>query len=201
MPTGTAHTLNVNAERLLSVSGSVEWLDDEDFMDAGTALSGSGPGYLFYVVECLAKAGERAGLPGDTAARLARQTVIGAGASLAQSPKSAVGSRLRVEQRRRGLQSSRIKKGWPLSSRKPLPPLPLARASWRAKGCAAHLTVRTRHKATGHDVCGLTPLSFMPAGGTTRCLAPCIEDGLPALRQDCLPIPSPVHQSRQRACL
>lgn len=76
-------------ERLLGVSGTAEWLDEEGLMDAGTALSGSGPGYLFYLVECLAEAGERAGLPAEMAARLARQTVAGAGALLAQSPKSA----------------------------------------------------------------------------------------------------------------
>lgn len=74
---------------LLAVSGLVEELEEEGLMDAATALSGSGPGYLFYIVECLVKAGERAGLPKATAVRLARRTVEGAGILLSKWPKSA----------------------------------------------------------------------------------------------------------------
>jgi pyrroline-5-carboxylate reductase len=73
------------ADALLRCVGIVEWLDTEDLIDAVTALSGSGPAYVFYLVECLAEAGEAAGLPGDLAGRLARATVSGAGELLFQS--------------------------------------------------------------------------------------------------------------------
>ncbi|MGO9135686.1 MAG: pyrroline-5-carboxylate reductase [Methylovirgula sp.] len=71
------------ADALLSAVGAVEWLDDEGLIDALTAVSGSGPAYVFYLAECLAEAGVAAGLPPSTAARLARATVEGAGALLA----------------------------------------------------------------------------------------------------------------------
>ncbi len=68
-----------SVDRLLRAVGRVEWLDDEGQIDAVTAVSGSGPAYVFYLAECLAKAGERAGLAPDLALRLARATVEGAG--------------------------------------------------------------------------------------------------------------------------
>ncbi|MGQ7792699.1 pyrroline-5-carboxylate reductase [Faunimonas sp. B44] len=70
---------------LLGAVGAVEWLDDEGHLDAVTAVSGSGPAYVFLLAECLAVAGREAGLPADLAERLARQTVIGGGALLAES--------------------------------------------------------------------------------------------------------------------
>jgi len=69
--------------------GDVVWLGDEAAMDAVTAVSGSGPAYAFYLVEALAAAGQREGLPADMAMRLARATVSGAGELLNRSPESA----------------------------------------------------------------------------------------------------------------
>ncbi len=76
------------AEGLLGAAGRVEWLAGEHFIDAVTAVSGSGPAYVFYLAEALAGAGEALGLPADIAARLARATVEGAGELLYQSPAS-----------------------------------------------------------------------------------------------------------------
>lgn len=78
---------------LLKVSGPVEWVETEGDIDAVTAVSGSGPAYVFYLVECMAEAGRKAGLKADLAMRLARETVAGAGELLHQSPDDA--SRLR----------------------------------------------------------------------------------------------------------
>ncbi|KAA0687911.1 pyrroline-5-carboxylate reductase [Azospirillum brasilense] len=68
------------AAALLTAVGSLEWLADEALVDAATALSGSGPAYVFYLVECLTRAGVEVGLPADVSERLARATVEGAGA-------------------------------------------------------------------------------------------------------------------------
>lgn len=73
---------------LLSCIGGVEWVAEESLIDAVTSVSGSGPAYVFYLVECLAKAGEAQGLPADVAARLARMTITGAGELLHQSELS-----------------------------------------------------------------------------------------------------------------
>jgi pyrroline-5-carboxylate reductase len=67
------------AQSLLSAVGLVEWVQREELIDAVTAVSGSGPAYVFYFVEALARAGVVAGLPEDLASRLARATVEGAG--------------------------------------------------------------------------------------------------------------------------
>ncbi|WP_332687023.1 pyrroline-5-carboxylate reductase [Bosea sp. (in: a-proteobacteria)] len=72
-------------DALLGSIGKVEWLADEGLIDAVTAVSGSGPAYVFHLVECLAAAGAAAGLPADLAGRLARATVEGAGEMLFQS--------------------------------------------------------------------------------------------------------------------
>jgi pyrroline-5-carboxylate reductase len=58
-------------------------------IDAVTAVSGSGPAYVFYLVECMAEAGRKLGLPADLAMRLARETVAGAGEMLHQSSEDA----------------------------------------------------------------------------------------------------------------
>ena len=74
---------------LLSAIGKVVVLDDEQLMDAVTALSGSGPAYVFYLVETMAEAGRALGLADDMAMQLARQTVIGAGALMQDDDNSA----------------------------------------------------------------------------------------------------------------
>jgi pyrroline-5-carboxylate reductase len=74
------------ADALFSAVGRIEWLSDEQLVDAVAAISGSGPAYVFYLAECLAKAGVEAGLPADLAARLARATIEGAGALLQRQP-------------------------------------------------------------------------------------------------------------------
>jgi pyrroline-5-carboxylate reductase len=68
------------AEALLSAVGQVVRLDGEDQMDAVTAVSGSGPAYVFHLIETMAAAGAAEGLPADLAMRLAKATVAGAGA-------------------------------------------------------------------------------------------------------------------------
>jgi pyrroline-5-carboxylate reductase len=80
-------------QNLLKVSGPVEWVPGEPDIDSVTAVSGSGPAYVFYLVECMAEAGRKLGLQADLAMRLARETVAGAGELLHQSPDDA--SRLR----------------------------------------------------------------------------------------------------------
>ncbi len=72
-------------DQLLAAVGEVVWLDHEALIDAVTAISGSGPAYVFHFVECLAAAGEKQGLTPEIAARLARATVTGAGELLHQS--------------------------------------------------------------------------------------------------------------------
>ncbi|MCX8996566.1 pyrroline-5-carboxylate reductase [Rhizobiaceae bacterium BDR2-2] len=83
-------------DSLLKVSGPVEWVGSEAEIDAVTAVSGSGPAYVFYLVECLAEAGRKAGLRADLAMRLARETVSGAGELLHQSPDDAATLRKNV---------------------------------------------------------------------------------------------------------
>jgi pyrroline-5-carboxylate reductase len=67
------------AERLMGAVGATRWIADEELMHAVTAVSGSGPAYVFYLIEALAAAGARAGLPEELAMALARGTVVGAG--------------------------------------------------------------------------------------------------------------------------
>jgi pyrroline-5-carboxylate reductase len=93
--TGAFANARVSAEQrdgvnaLLRVSGPVEWVPAEADIDSVTALSGSGPAYVFYLVECMAEAGRKLGLQADLAMRLARETVAGAGELLHQSPDDA----------------------------------------------------------------------------------------------------------------
>lgn len=73
------------ANDLLAAAGAVEWVDQEALIDAVTAVSGSGPAYVFLLAECLAKAGVAAGLPAALATKLARETVAGSGELLHRS--------------------------------------------------------------------------------------------------------------------
>lgn len=84
------------AEAALQAGGKVEWVADEGLMDAVTALSGSGPAYVFYLVEVLAAAGAKLGLDPEMAMRLARQTVIGSGHLLEGSEETAAALRVAV---------------------------------------------------------------------------------------------------------
>jgi pyrroline-5-carboxylate reductase len=84
------------AQALLGATGAVEWVEDERLMDAVTALSGSGPAYVFLLAEALAQAGAAVGLPGDLAERLARETIAGSGELLHQSHDDAATLRKNV---------------------------------------------------------------------------------------------------------
>jgi len=81
---------------LLAAIGNVEWASDETLMDAVTALSGSGPAYVFLLAEAMTKAGIAAGLPADLASRLARETVAGSGELLHRSALDAATLRQNV---------------------------------------------------------------------------------------------------------
>jgi pyrroline-5-carboxylate reductase len=84
------------ADRLLAATGVVEWIEDETLMDAVTAISGSGPAYIFLLAEALAQAGAAAGLPPPLAEKLARETVTGSGELLHQSRQEAAALRENV---------------------------------------------------------------------------------------------------------
>lgn len=76
------------ADTLMRAVGDVVWLDDEEKMHAVTALSGSGPAYVFALIEAMQKAGEKMGLSSDLAAILARKTVEGSAQLAAQSDQT-----------------------------------------------------------------------------------------------------------------
>ena len=84
------------ASDLLAAIGKVEWVSDETLIDAVTALSGSGPAYVFLLAEAMTKAGIAAGLPAALAARLARETVAGSGELLHRSDLDAATLRQNV---------------------------------------------------------------------------------------------------------
>ncbi|MCX9157429.1 pyrroline-5-carboxylate reductase [Niveibacterium sp. 24ML] len=84
------------ASSILGAVGSVVWLTDETQIDAVTALSGSGPAYVFYFIEALIEGGEALGLPRDTARTLAIDTVLGAARLAAASDEDAATLRARV---------------------------------------------------------------------------------------------------------
>jgi pyrroline-5-carboxylate reductase len=74
---------------LLAAVGETAWVDDEALIDGVTAVSGSGPAYVFFLVEAMAEAGVATGLPRELAEQLARSTVCGAGELLYQSLETA----------------------------------------------------------------------------------------------------------------
>jgi pyrroline-5-carboxylate reductase len=85
---GNAHVTPAQrqiCDGLLGAVGEVAWVDEEALLDAVTAVSGSGPAYVFYLAECLGEAGIEAGLEPDLARKLARWTVAGAGELLHRS--------------------------------------------------------------------------------------------------------------------
>ena len=85
---GNAHVTPAQRQAcdgLLGAVGEVAWVDEETLLDAVTAVSGSGPAYVFYLAECLGEAGIAAGLEPDLARKLARWTVAGAGELLHRS--------------------------------------------------------------------------------------------------------------------
>ena len=121
--TAMSANLNVSAKQLqlatelLSAIGEVVTVDREELIDCVTAVSGSGPAYIFYVTECLAAAAEKIGLPSALAMQLARATVAGSGelmrvtgteaATLRQnvtSPKGTTHAALQVLMAENGLQ-------------------------------------------------------------------------------------------------
>lgn len=93
---GVADVARAKCTVLLEAVGEVVWLDDEAMMDAVTAVSGSGPAYVFLLIECLAEAGREAELPAELAGRLALATVAGAGELARLSDEDAAALRRNV---------------------------------------------------------------------------------------------------------
>lgn len=96
---GNPHTTPENlalTRALMAAVGEVVQLDGEHQIDAVTAVSGSGPAYVFHLIEAMAAAGIAEGLPPDTAMRLARATVSGAGELAHRSPETAAQLRINV---------------------------------------------------------------------------------------------------------
>ena len=125
-------------ERLLAAIGDSAWVEDEALMDAVTAVSGSGPAYVFLLIEALAAAGISAGLPPELSLRLARATVAGAGELALVSSETP--ARLRENVTSPG-GTTRAALDVLMAERRdcrncwtaPLPPRPRARASWRTE--------------------------------------------------------------------
>ncbi|MCB1554559.1 MAG: pyrroline-5-carboxylate reductase [Xanthomonadales bacterium] len=93
---GCSETDRTRADTLLSAVGTTAWIADEALMDAVTALSGSGPAYVFLLAEAMTEAAQALGLPRDTARTLADQTLLGAARMLVESDEDAATLRARV---------------------------------------------------------------------------------------------------------
>jgi pyrroline-5-carboxylate reductase len=89
-------TQRQQAEQLLSAVGLALWLEQEQQIDAVTAVSGSGPAYFFLLIEAMTAAGEKLGLPRDTAAQLTLHTALGAARMAVASEVDAAELRRRV---------------------------------------------------------------------------------------------------------
>ena len=85
-----------NAETILAAVGSVLWFDREELLDAVTALSGSGPAYVFYFIEAMQKAGQELGLDARQARQLSLETLFGAAKLASQSEENVAALRARV---------------------------------------------------------------------------------------------------------
>ena len=95
-PATVSEVQRKHAETICSSVGKTVWIHDESLMDAVTAVSGSGPAYVFAFLEALQSGGERMGLPADTARQLAYQTVVGAAALAMQSSETPSALRQKV---------------------------------------------------------------------------------------------------------
>jgi len=93
---GVSEAERKQAEAILGAVGGTVWVEDEALMDAVTAVSGSGPAYVFWFIEQLARSGESLGLAPETARKLALETVLGAARLAAQSADSPATLRERV---------------------------------------------------------------------------------------------------------
>jgi pyrroline-5-carboxylate reductase len=93
---GVSETERKQAETILGAVGSTVWIPEESLMDAVTAVSGSGPAYVFWFIEQLAKAGESLGLPSEVSKKLALETVLGSARLAAQTSESPAALRERV---------------------------------------------------------------------------------------------------------
>ena len=93
---GVSTTQRALCDTLLAAIGSVAWVDDEGLIDPVTAVSGSGPAYVFLLAELMEQAGLEQGLPPALARQLARETVSGSGALLAASAEDAAQLRKNV---------------------------------------------------------------------------------------------------------
>lgn len=93
---GCSPAQRLEAAELMQAAGEVVWLDQESLLDVATAVSGSGPAYLFYLVEAMRNAGTRLGLPAEVAAQLALHTASGASAMALQSEADVTELRRRV---------------------------------------------------------------------------------------------------------
>jgi pyrroline-5-carboxylate reductase len=93
---GVSEAEKKQAETILDAVGRTLWIPEESLMDAVTAVSGSGPAYVFWFIEQLAIAGESLGLPADVSRQLALDTVLGSAKLAAQSAESPAVLRERV---------------------------------------------------------------------------------------------------------
>ncbi|SJZ88051.1 pyrroline-5-carboxylate reductase [Enhydrobacter aerosaccus] len=93
---GVSEAQKKKCQELLEAVGQAVWIEDEALMDPVTALSGSGPAYVFLLVEAMAAAGTKLGLAPEMAMQLARATVVGSGELLRQSAEPAAQLRVNV---------------------------------------------------------------------------------------------------------